>query len=321
MKTASHRRSAFTLVELLVVIAIISVLASLLLPALEDALKHAERVSCLNDRRQNHLHLTYFAGDHGGLLPQTIENWSRGNREMTPGWWAGPDTSTYNYNTAKVAQQLYGVLDHDTSDGSYFHVLGIGAMIAFGYVENPQLMFCPTFPTDHQWWVDYDAQTSSTSLRSIYWDWSSPEAQHRWDRMLTGADNAFGGEGWHAKRYAGIAHFLFPYGSNDKPTHEPAKPELYATRWKTDRGVSALWVSCANWKGGLRTPVSSHDHEGVNGVFYDGSARWISIEETAAEKVVWYSYSPNPNKNWYHTNCKPNACMQFWARYHASPTR
>jgi len=54
---------AFTLVELLVVIAIISILAGLLLPALEQAIASARVISCQNTERQYMLAMSLYAND------------------------------------------------------------------------------------------------------------------------------------------------------------------------------------------------------------------------------------------------------------------
>jgi prepilin-type N-terminal cleavage/methylation domain-containing protein len=63
------RRRAFTLVELLVVIAIISILASLLLPALEEALEQARITQCLGNVKQTTFGLAFWTDDNDGALP------------------------------------------------------------------------------------------------------------------------------------------------------------------------------------------------------------------------------------------------------------
>ncbi len=61
--------AGFTLVELLVVTAIISVLAAMLLPALEKANQSAKTSYCANNLRQIATGFMLYADDYGGLLP------------------------------------------------------------------------------------------------------------------------------------------------------------------------------------------------------------------------------------------------------------
>lgn len=68
MRVASvGKRSAFTLIELLVVMAIISVLASLILPAVQSSRRAARRAECLNNIRNLGIAFQNFHGTHNKL--------------------------------------------------------------------------------------------------------------------------------------------------------------------------------------------------------------------------------------------------------------
>ena len=72
MKRILQQKKAFTLIELLVVIAIIAILAAMLLPALAAAKRKAQRISCVNNLKEDSLAFRIWEGDNGDKYPQAV---------------------------------------------------------------------------------------------------------------------------------------------------------------------------------------------------------------------------------------------------------
>ena len=148
----------FTLLELLVVIALIAILASLLLPALNQAKARARRVGCLNHLRQIGVAFQSFAHDHNGQFPMAIPGSSGGSAEFT----------SMSYKTAGA---FYFSFHH-------FQVLS-------NELVSPRLLVCPA-----------DARVAATNFASLQnqnlsylvglrADYSRPQSILAGDRNLT----------------------------------------------------------------------------------------------------------------------------------------
>ena len=93
-RPAPPRRRGFTLIELLVVISIVATLASLILPAIQNAREASRRAECINHLHQLAVATQNFAMNHADRVPHL----HTGVYESSTGMWSG-GTIAFNYGT------------------------------------------------------------------------------------------------------------------------------------------------------------------------------------------------------------------------------
>jgi len=154
----SNRRSAFTLMELLVVVSIISLLVSILLPALAESRRQAEFIQCASNIRQGTIAFHRYFGDNNDYVPPLVTwgyNYGNWYSRMQPYL-----TKTTNYvGTNIIHDQPAEVLCPSRVEGVY----------AYGrpflpYATNWQLRFRTWGDGTHSYRQDEFKSASHTSL-------------------------------------------------------------------------------------------------------------------------------------------------------------
>ncbi len=303
-------RKCFTLVELLIVFAIIMILAALLLPAIEKARRYAVRTACLSDRRQNYLQISYYANDHDAFLPpHDYRNNYHGATELM---YDGSKSSLQRLiegGYVSDPETLWcPAIDHYTE--GYSGLYG---------GRPREIYACGPSPADtSRWFYDQPGLLKSWNNSTPPWvqdgDGMSNDPD-MWAHMKNGNPPRHGKTGisfyfqayWDANRdgdldasyRSGVDHFspgeltLSMIAKHWDDSIPPVDTEALPFNFQPwGHATAPVLITCVNARSGhhdgnaggppdgwVGVTYFSHGFRGVNGVFYDGSARWVSEAE------------------------------------------
>lgn len=270
-------RGAFTLVELLVVIAVISILMSIVTPALSKARRRARAIRGMSNQRQIVLAVGSFAADNDGLYPDSVATIGR-----LDGHWNWHEPMKLLGHQAR-SPRMY------RSASAYLR----------SYLEDPDNVYCPNAPRRYehfdQAWAEGDK-------------WDNPDTPMR-DDPLTGTYCFY----WNYTGYLKDRGTLFqgprgPLGGANQSTLLVScffGYDQYLSRGKygscEEFGKADFtegsyeWPSY--WSGGDTSgsaPPDAKLHAGYN----DGHIESYSSAETAVMSVIRYPETSEPYPSW-----------------------
>jgi prepilin-type N-terminal cleavage/methylation domain-containing protein len=224
-------RSGFTLIELLVVVGVVSLLISLLVPALAAARGQAKRAVCASNLRQLTMATVMYAGDARGLLPPC--GWW--NEESSGYWWGCVLADRVDHTVSPLYKYIRSRLDQES---------------VFECPEQPWGTYTPQ--PSHM-----DNQATSTYGYNGYYltppatpGWVSQISKRPWQRMETIPSPA---------QVFLFADALIAYASDGMPSNDALLDPPFLYQGKSRGGLS---TGMNSWRAN-DYPTTAFRHRGL----------------------------------------------------------
>jgi|GEM_PF-2153911 len=308
-RTTTPLPKAFTLIELLVVISIISLLVSILLPALARARWAANRVSCSANMRQIGIAIAAYSTDANGSIPSNCHN-PDPNYSGVASYGPGRILSNNQRVTSMphAGSALAFKYDVGPSSPDNFTWGGLGILMAMDYIpwgrDTAKVFWCPA-ESRGKWGESIPNWGANWAY---WWDRSPVVRTTRWEaarstggivmsyayRSLGGAAGGLG------------ARQRIPNGANEAPHWDIARLTGFVSVIDYCRSIPGTHTTQPNR---LYDPHGGGtNYTGFNRLWYDGHAKWFNDPD-----VIWQSQVPSNDTQ--YSNSYGDCCRDTWKLY------
>lgn len=228
-KVGAGQRNAqgFTLIELLVVIAIISILAAILVPAVNQAMVRAKAILCVSNMHQFSLAFASYAGEHEGCMPCSYI------RQGDAKWSAISDgDGMWTEQLVDADVMTFDDMDHMACPSNAAEPYNRGALGKYAYSRYGGMHWDSSAGTFKRHPMDsFNAPMAAALLTDagVAWTWSIPRCNYYFD--ISSYDNDLLGFEVHE----GALNVLFADGHA-----QPVKYDEWDRDW-ADPAVLGGW--------------------------------------------------------------------------------
>ncbi|HZZ42574.1 MAG TPA: prepilin-type N-terminal cleavage/methylation domain-containing protein [Tepidisphaeraceae bacterium] len=253
------RKGGFTLVELLVVIGIIGLLISILLPTISKAREQSNRVVCSSNMRELYNEMRIYSAMYNDVCP-------------------------IGYIQEKAFSYI---MNWSNSSSSPPKPSQMGLLVAAGISKNPKAFYCPSEIVDVQF--TYQPNPSATVFSANPWPFVTTTGAGTHTRLgFSARPITYWPANAPAPAKAGVSYGTMNSANKLYWLPTDGTGQITLPRFARLRNHAILSDTCYT-----RPKVLERHKKGVNVLYGNGSARFVTMSSNTFDKSPWNTMDEN----------------------------